>query len=167
MMWNTALIADDKAILEEYGLRRKREIWSAKAVVSDFRRRARELNAVKDNEKERVLLEKINKLGLIKANTLDDVLSLELKSILNRRLQTLVKAKGFAATSKQARQLITHGHITINGRKTKTPSYIVPLSEEDAIGILIDVKKLSPPVVEKQQKTEGENKESDVEAVSE
>ena len=140
MTWNTVLIAEDKAILSEYGLRRKREIWSAKALVSDFRRRARELNAVGDKTKEAVLLEKINKLGLIKASSLDDVLSLQLRNVLDRRLQTLVHKKGLATTVKQSRQLIVHGHVTIDGRKTTFPSYLVPVLEEEKIGVSIDVK---------------------------
>lgn len=159
MGWNVTLIAQDKAILEEYGLRRKREIWVAKAIVSNFRRRARELNAVKDRTKEAVLLEKINKFGFIKANTLDDVLSLDIKDVLNRRLQTLVFRKGLTATANQARQMIVHGHVIINGRKTKFPSYLVPLEEEDKLGLNIELKK--PPVQDNKKKS-GEEKTGNV-----
>ena len=155
MGWNATLIAQDKTILDEYGLRRKREIWAAKAMVSGFRRRARELNAVKNKQLENILLEKVNKLGLIKANTLDDILSLDIKNVLDRRLQTIVFRKGITATMKQARQMIAHGHVTIDGRKTKFPSYIVPLSEEDKVGLNIELKK--PPVQEKQQKVAEDN----------
>ena len=135
MIWDEKLIEEDKAIKSTYGVRRKREIWSAKEVVRDFRRRARELNALKDKEKEKILLAKVTKLGLIKEGSqLDNVLSLKLVDILERRLQTIVLKKGFAKTPKQARQLITHGHIAINGRKATVPSYVVTVSDEAQIG---------------------------------
>src|SRR3989344_5281 len=152
MLWDTALIAEDKVILKEYGLRRKKEIWAVKALVSNFRRRARELNAIKNKDKEKELVEKINKFGFIKASSLDDILSLSIKNILDRRLQTLVYKKGFVKTLPQARQLIVHGHVTIDGRKTNFPSYLVPLAEEDKVGVTMDIEKLKPPLIEKQAK---------------
>ncbi len=160
MLWDSALIAEDKEILKEYGLRRKKEIWAVKALVSNFRRRARELNAVKNKDKEKELVEKINKLGFIKATTLDDILSLSLKNVLDRRLQTIIHKKGFTKTARQARQLIVHGHVTVEGRKTNFPSYLVPLSEEGKVGVTMDIDKLKPPLVQKPAKVEqpAENK---------
>ncbi len=146
MVWDTKLIEEDKAILAEYGLRRKHEIWKTKEIVRDFRRRARELNATRDKEKEQVLLEKINKLGLLKANSLDDILSIDLKNVLDRRLQTIIFKKGLAKTMKQARQLITHGHVAISGRRTTFPSYIVPVSEEGQVGFYGNFSLKEPPV---------------------
>ena len=35
---------------------------------------------------------------------------------------------GFASTRRQARQLVNHGHITVNSKKVDIPSYIVPLN---------------------------------------
>jgi small subunit ribosomal protein S4 len=46
-------------------------------------------------------------------------------SLLERRLDNVVTRLGFAASRPQARQLITHGHITVNGRKLDIPSYLV------------------------------------------
>jgi small subunit ribosomal protein S4 len=66
--------------------------------------------------------------------TLDHILSLNIESILERRLQTLVYRKGLAKTAKQARQLIVHGHIAVNGRRVTSPSYLVSVSENNAIG---------------------------------
>ena len=45
--------------------------------------------------------------------------------LLESRLDNLVYRLGFAATRRQARQLVTHGHITVNGKKLDIPSYIV------------------------------------------
>ena len=61
---------------------------------------------------------------------LDDILGLTMESLFARRLQTIVYLKGFANTPKQARQFITHGHISISGKKVTIPSYIVKAGEE-------------------------------------
>mgnify|MGYP001773173473 CR=1 FL=1 len=85
---------------------------------------------------------KLYKLGLLNEGaTLDDVLGLTVKDILNRRLQTIVYKKGLANTPKQARQFIVHGHVKINGRKIIYPSYLVNRDEEDKIECDIKVNK--------------------------
>lgn len=48
-----------------------------------------------------------------------------LMSILERRLDNVVTRLGFALSRPQARQLVGHGHITVNGRKVDVPSYLV------------------------------------------
>ena len=48
-----------------------------------------------------------------------------LLSILERRLDNVVYRLGFAASRKEARQLVRHGHFTINGKKVDIPSYLV------------------------------------------
>ena len=45
--------------------------------------------------------------------------------LLERRLDNVVYRLGFADSRPQARQLVGHGHITVNGRKTDIPSFIV------------------------------------------
>ena len=67
--------------------------------------------------------------------TLDDVLGLQTKSMLERRLQTIVMRKGYAITPGQARQFIIHGHVAIDDRKVTIPGYIVTRGEEDKIVI--------------------------------
>jgi small subunit ribosomal protein S4 len=44
-----------------------------------------------------------------------------------------VYRSGFAKSRSQARQLVTHGHITVNGRETKTPSYSVKAGDAIAV----------------------------------
>ncbi|ODT98384.1 MAG: 30S ribosomal protein S4 [Planctomycetes bacterium SCN 63-9] len=48
-----------------------------------------------------------------------------LMSLLERRLDNVVARLGFTLGRPQARQLITHGHILVNGRKVDIPSYMV------------------------------------------
>ena len=58
---------------------------------------------------------------------------MEVEAILKRRLQTQVLEQGLASTVHQARQLIAHRHIAISGRVMTSPSYLVPIREEDQI----------------------------------
>jgi len=48
-----------------------------------------------------------------------------LLTLLERRLDNVVYRLGFADSRPQARQVVCHGHITVNGRKTDIPSFIV------------------------------------------
>ena len=45
--------------------------------------------------------------------------------LLERRLDNVVYRMGLATTRQQARQLVAHGHVTVNGRKTNIPSFTV------------------------------------------
>ncbi|MEM5875068.1 MAG: 30S ribosomal protein S4 [Candidatus Aenigmatarchaeota archaeon] len=140
--WDKSLLEEERKLMIEYGLRRKRELWRAKEILRKYRRLARKLNAIKDKDREKILLGKLYKMGLVDENAnLDTVLSLTVKDILNRRLQTIVYRKGLANTIKQARQFIVHGHVKINGRKVVYPSYLVPREEEDKIECDIKVEK--------------------------
>jgi small subunit ribosomal protein S4 len=56
-----------------------------------------------------------------------------LYSLLERRLDNVVLRSGIAITRLAARQLVSHGHITVNGKKMTIPSYQV--HEGDVIGI--------------------------------
>lgn len=49
---------------------------------------------------------------------------------LERRLDNVVMHLGLADSRAQARQLVTHGHITVNGRKMSIPSYLVEIGDE-------------------------------------
>ena len=48
-----------------------------------------------------------------------------LLTILETRLDNVVYRMGFAMTRRQARQLVNHGHFTVNGKKVNIPSYLV------------------------------------------
>jgi small subunit ribosomal protein S4 len=58
---------------------------------------------------------------------------LNLLQILESRLDNVVFRLGFASSRSQARLLVTHGHFTVNGRRTDVPSML--LSEGDVIGV--------------------------------
>lgn len=56
-----------------------------------------------------------------------------LLQILEMRLDNVVYRLGFADSRKQARQIVRHGHFTVDGRKTNIPSFIV--QPEDVIAV--------------------------------
>ena len=49
--------------------------------------------------------------------------------LLESRLDNLVYRTGFASTRRGARQLVNHGHVTVNGRKVDIPSYRVKIGD--------------------------------------
>lgn len=66
-----------------------------------------------------------------------------LMSILERRLDNVVTRLGFATSRAQARQLIGHGHVTVNGRKLDIPSYLVKPGDAVAVKDREHSKKLA------------------------
>jgi len=60
---------------------------------------------------------------------------------LERRLDSVVYRLGFAVARRQARQLVRHGHVTVNGRKVNIPSFQVHVGDE--IGIRESSNKLA------------------------
>jgi small subunit ribosomal protein S4 len=55
-------------------------------------------------------------------------------ALLERRLDNVVYRLRFAASRSQARQLVLHGHITVNGKRVNVPSYLIKADDEIAIG---------------------------------
>jgi len=53
--------------------------------------------------------------------------------LLERRLDNVVYRLRFATSRSQARQLVSHGHILVNGRKINIPSYLVKVNDEVSI----------------------------------
>jgi len=138
--WDGARISEENMIIRKYGLKNKRELWKIQTILRDLRRQARSLqarlNTLDDQAiKERdALLERLIRIGLLSSKSdLNDVLSLEVEALLARRLQTQIYLKGMARTVKQARQLIVHGHIGVDGRKVTVPSYMVTYDETAVI----------------------------------
>jgi small subunit ribosomal protein S4 len=137
----TRIEAETRLVIE-YGLRNKREVWKAQAYLRRYRQGARNLLVLKSSaadtelyeSKKEELISHLQRAGLLGPDAdVDDVLSLKVQAQLERRLQTLVYRKGLARSPKQARQLITHGHIAIAGRRTNIPGYRVTRKEENEI----------------------------------
>ena len=164
--WIKEKIASEKIQTKEYGLKTEKEILKAQSYLKKIRGQAKKL--IRDKNKEqakkehRQLLQKLAKLGLCSENSpLEDLLALNVRNILDRRLQTLVLKQGYALTPNQARQLIVHGHITVNNVKMTVPSYLVLTTD------LIDYKQNSTFASEEhseRQKLKDRNKVKSTEA---
>ena len=57
----------------------------------------------------------------------------ELLTFVERRLDNVVYRLGFATTRRQARQLVSHGHFTVNGKRVNVPSYLVKTGDVVAV----------------------------------
>ena len=140
--WNATRIGLERDIKRKYGVANKQEIWKMESKLSTFKDTAKSLLTRSDAqaEKEREqMTSRMLSLGLIKPNSgMDDILSLQLRDIMNRRLQTTVFRRRMARSMKHARQLIIHEHITINGNKVTSPSHLVLISEESSVSFAAD-----------------------------
>jgi small subunit ribosomal protein S4 len=139
-------IDEEAEIKEEFGLKSKREIWKANAKIKKIREKAKKLISAK-SEEQKSFFGSLNKIGL-KVNSIPEVLSLDKKDYLNRRLQTIVFKKKLAHTTKEARQLITHKKIVVNNSIVDKPSYIVPIEFENKISLKEKNKKQKEVVKE-------------------
>ena len=79
------------------------------------------------------VLEKQFRIYYDKASRQPGITGENLLTLLERRFDNVLVRLGFAASRRQARQLITHGHWQINGRRVNIPSYQV--RPEDIISI--------------------------------
>ena len=166
--WQKERILAEKDLLKEYGLNRKYEIWKMNSILKNFTRQAKNLittgNPQVDKERSQ-LLTKLSSLGLTgKDAKIEDVLSLTLKDILERRLQTLVFRKNLANSARQARQFIVHEHVSLGEKTITAPSFLVPLDLENSIqfaqGSIISNSNHPIRVIQKKKKDEEKIKES-------
>ncbi|MDQ2049538.1 30S ribosomal protein S4 [Natronolimnohabitans sp. A-GB9] len=129
-------IATEHSLIDRYGLKNKEELWRAQSQLRSYRREARELlGQAQDDEtvinRSEEFLGRLKRVGILdESDELGDILSLEIEDVLERRLQTVVYRKGLANTTEQARQFITHGHVTVDGQRHRVPSYVVDVDEE-------------------------------------
>lgn len=137
--WVKELLQEELALIGEFGLRNKRELYRAASLLRKFRRSARTYMTLPPDvraSRERELISSLYRLGLLDEDaSLDDVLSLRVSDALSRRLQTVVYKKGFANSIHQARQLICHGKILVGNVKVRSPGFFVKRSEEPTIAV--------------------------------
>lgn len=65
--------------------------------------------------------------------------SLNLLSLLERRLDNVIYRAGFVDSHRMARQLVTHGHFAVNGRRVSIPSFV--LREGDKVSFFSAKRK--------------------------
>ena len=94
--------------------------------------------ALQMTEKQKVkfvygILEKQFRMYYEKAERMNGNTGELLLTLIERRLDNVVYRLGFAATRREARQLVNHGHYTVNGKRVNIPSYMV--SNGDVIAV--------------------------------
>jgi len=134
--WNAERIAEERGLVDEYGLKNIREVWIAKQELRKLRTEARKCVGVAKGGAADIdaLKQRAVRMGYVPPKaSLDDMLGLTARAILDRRLQTLVFRAGLANSMRQARQLIVHGYIALDGQKVTTPGMIVPVEYDKKI----------------------------------
>ncbi|MGQ9618128.1 MAG: 30S ribosomal protein S4 [Candidatus Aminicenantia bacterium] len=76
------------------------------------------------------LSERQFRLFFERAERMRGVTGVNFLMLLERRLDNVICKMGFALSRKEARQIISHGHIMVNQRRTNIPSYIVNVGDE-------------------------------------
>lgn len=88
------------------------------------KQKARRIYGVMEKQFRRYFVEAERQAGVTGENLL---------RLLERRFDNVIYRLGFAKSRPQARQLVLHGHFTINGRKVNIPSYLVNPGDEIAV----------------------------------
>ena len=101
-------------------------------------RRKKSEYALQLNEKQKVkfvygILEKQFRSYFEKAIAMQGKTGENLLVLVERRLDNVVYRAGFAMTRREARQLVSHAHFTVNGKKVNIPSYLVKPGDVIAI----------------------------------
>src|SRR5713226_6851099 len=115
--WRKEQLEEELHLLGEYGLRNKTELRRHETMLSQIRGIARTLLGTTEEQRgemESQYLKRMARLGILPENaTIDNILDLSVKDLMERRLQTMVYRAGLAKSIHQARQFVSHGHISI------------------------------------------------------
>ncbi len=80
-----------------------------------------------------------------KAERMKGITGDNLLQLLERRLDNVAQRMGFAGSKKEARQLVRHGHLLVNGKKVNIPSYLLKA------GDIVELREKSRSLVQVQQ----------------
>jgi len=135
--WRKEQLEAELHLLGEYGLRNKRELRRHETMLSKIRGIARSLLGATEEQTSQIesqYLKRLFRLGILPESAgVDNILDLNVKDLMERRLQTIVYRSGLARSIHQARQFVSHGHISIANEIVSVPSYIVKRDEESRI----------------------------------
>jgi len=106
------------------------------------KQKARRIYGVMEGQFRRYFVEAARQKGMTGDNLL---------RLLERRLDNTVYRLGFASSRAEARQLVRHGHFTVNGKRVDIPSYLVRIGEV----ILIKESSMNSPRVKEILETVG------------
>lgn len=133
--WDKQTIVDEAALVKDYALKNKKEIRRIELSISKYKKIAKELNRDEDTKNSlqaKNFIEKLKLKGILNASaqSLDEVLDINIRDVLERRLSNVVYKMKLARTPKQARQFVVHRHVLVDGNVITAPSYLVSVPEE-------------------------------------
>ena len=133
--WDKNTILEEKDLIKDYALKNKKEIRKIELKLSKIKNQAKSFNRTtetKNSPEAKNFIDKLKKKGYLNSDavSMDEVLDIEIRNILERRLSNILYKNKMARTPKQARQFITHKHISVAGKRIDSPSYSVSLEEE-------------------------------------
>ena len=135
--WRKDQLEEELHLVGDYGLRNKKELRRHETDLSQIRGIARTLLGAEEEQRarlERPYLTSLARQGILpEAATVDNILDLNVKDLMERRLQTVVYRTGLAKSIHQARQFVIHGHISVAGDIVTVPSYVVRRDQESRI----------------------------------
>lgn len=132
-LYDSVRIAEENRLVQRYALKNKREIWKIEAKVKYYRVRAKQLITA-PLASQQSFFAKLNALGL-KTNSISDVLALTKENLLQRRLTSILVARGLARTPQEARQMVAHKRVRVGTGVVSSPSYLVRVDEESAVAV--------------------------------
>ena len=139
--WDKKTIVDEAVLVNDYALKNKTEIRKVEMEISKIKKIAKSLNRTiesKEGDVAKNFVEKLKVNGYLNvdATSLDEVLEIKLRNILERRLSNIVYKNKLARTPIQARQFVVHRHVTVNGKLVDSPSFMVPLNLEATVSFI-------------------------------
>jgi len=135
--WRKDQLEEELHLVGDYGLRNKKELRRHETRLSQIRGIARTLLGAEEEQRaqlERQYLTSLARQGILpETATVDNILDLNVKDLMERRLQTIVYRTGLAKSIYQARQFVIHGHVSVAGDVVTVPSYVVRRDQESRI----------------------------------
>ena len=136
--WDKNTIVSEAELVNDYALKNKKEIRKVELLISKYKKIAKELNrnsTTKESEQAKHFIETLKSRGILnpEATSLDEILDINLRDILERRLSNIIYKLKYAKTPKQARQFVVHRHVKVGGKVIDSPSYLTTLAEEASV----------------------------------
>src|SRR3989339_196857 len=138
--WKKERIEEERELVRQYGTKNKHELWKMNSKLKKFKEQAKLLitqSTAQAAKEKKQLFDKLCAYGFLDADAdLGDVLTISMKDVMERRLQTRLVRLALARTVKQARQFITHCHVKVAGKVITSPSYLVKVTEDTQISFV-------------------------------
>ena len=133
--WDKQTLIDEKELVASYALKNKKEIRKVEFLVGKFKKLAKYYNRADEAEQAQKFLDSLKAKGFLpeQATSLDDVLNITTRDVLERRLSNVVYKLKLARSPSQARQFVVHRHVRVGGKVIDSPSFLVPLALEATV----------------------------------